>query len=277
MMDLEILEHALEITFIVFLMMVVVDWIDVRTRGRAKDWFSGNKFREYLISSFLSATPGCMGAFLNVSLYIHGFLSFGAIVGAMIATSGDESFVMFAEFPLIALLLHGLLFVFGVIFGFLTDSISRKFNLQPCAQCPSQVYHTEEHSLKHYFTEHIWKHIVRKHLLRVFFWTLFALAAVQLAESHLHLETFAVNNPHWMILFAALLGVIPESGPHLIVVMLFSQGSIPFSVLLTASLVQDGHGLLPMLSYSVRDTIRIKLFNLVYGLMVGYLALALGF
>ncbi|NOX38239.1 MAG: selenocysteine protein [Calditrichaeota bacterium] len=276
-MTLEILEHALEITFTVFLMMVVVDWIDVRTRGKAKEWFTGKKFREYVISAFLSATPGCMGAFLNVSLYIHGFLSFGAIVGAMIATSGDESFVMFAEFPLIALLLHVLLFVFGVLFGFITDTISKRWNIQPCTECPAQVYHHEEHSLKHYFTEHIWQHIIRKHLLRVFLWTLFALWIVALAERYLQVETFAMNNPYWMILFAALLGVIPESGPHLIVVMLYSQGSIPFSVLLTSSLVQDGHGLLPMLSYSVRDAVRIKAFNLVYGLLVGYAAMALGF
>ena len=33
------------------------------------------------------ATPGCLGAFMNVSLYVHGMISFGAIVGGTIATS----------------------------------------------------------------------------------------------------------------------------------------------------------------------------------------------
>ena len=45
--------------------------------------------------------------------------------------------------------------------------------------------------------------------------------------------------------------------------------AIPFSVLFTASFVQDGHGMLPMLSYSVKDSLLIKLLNYVFGVFVG--------
>jgi hypothetical protein len=34
------------------------------------------------------------------------------------------------------------------------------------------------------------------------------------------------------------------------------------SVLFTTSFVQDGHGMLPLLSYSIKDSILIKAFNL---------------
>lgn len=71
------------------------------------------------------------------------------------------------------------------------------------------------------------------------------------------------------LLFGALVGLIPESGPHLIFVTLFAQGLIPFSVLLTSSIVQDGHGMLPMLSYSLEDSMKLKAFNLIIGLTVG--------
>ena len=33
--------------------------------------------------------------------------------------------------------------------------------------------------------------------------------------------------------------------------------------------MQDGHGLLPLLSYTVKDAMLIKAFNLVFGLAVG--------
>lgn len=278
MFTVEILAHSLQITALVFLMMVLVDWIDVRTRGRVRDWVSGNKFREYLLSSFFGATPGCTGSFLNVSLYIHGFISFGALVGAMIATSGDESFVMFAEFPAVALLLHVLLFVLGIIFGFVTDFLVERLRIKTCEECEAQEYHpNQEGSLKHYVIEHIWHHIIKKHLLRIFLWTFFALWFIHLGTEYFNIEEFVRNNPHFMILLAALVGVIPESGPHLIFVMLFSQGTIPFSVLLTSSMVQDGHGMLPLLSYSVKDSIMVKLFNMMYGLIVGYFVLLLGF
>jgi hypothetical protein len=74
----------------------------------------------------------------------------------------------------------------------------------------------------------------------------------------------------------ALIGLIPESGPHLIFVTLFANGLIPFSVLFTSSFVQDGHGMLPMLSYSVKDSVLLKTFNLVFGLSLGLLFYAVG-
>ncbi len=278
MITLDVLTHSLQITALVFLMMVLVDWIDVRSRGKVRDWVSGKKFREYLISAFFGATPGCTGSFLNVSLYIHGFISFGALVGAMIATSGDESFVMFAEFPVVAFWLHVLLFVLGILFGFITDFLVELFNIKTCEECEAHAYHPEqEGSLKHYLTEHLWNHIVKKHLLRIFLWTFFALWAIHLGTEYFNVQELIRQNPHWMILVAALLGVIPESGPHLIFVMLFSQGTIPFSVLLTSSMVQDGHGMLPLLSYSVKDALMVKVFNMLYGLIVGYTVLLLGF
>jgi hypothetical protein len=83
-----------------------------------------------------------------------------------------------------------------------------------------------------------------------------------------------------MILFllvGALVGLIPESGPHLIFVTLFAQGLIPFSVLLTSSIVQDGHGMLPMLSYSLEDSIKLKAFNFTIGMTIGLLVFAAGF
>ena len=73
------------------------------------------------------------------------------------------------------------------------------------------------------------------------------------------------------------MGIIPESGPHLIFVMMYAQGLIPFSVLLTSSFVQDGHGMLPLLSYSLRDSILIKMINLAFGLAVGGIFFVLGF
>jgi hypothetical protein len=59
--------------------------------------------------------------------------------------------------------------------------------------------------------------------------------------------------------------------------MLFVKGLIPFSVLFASSVVQDGHGMLPMLSYSIKDSILIKIFNLVFGLALGTIIYALGF
>jgi hypothetical protein len=78
------------------------------------------------------------------------------------------------------------------------------------------------------------------------------------------------------LVIGAILGIVPESGPHLIFVMMYAQGLVPFSVLFTTSFVQDGHGMLPLLSYSIKDSLLIKAFNLVFGLTIGGVLLALG-
>jgi len=65
------------------------------------------------------------------------------------------------------------------------------------------------------------------------------------------------------------LGIIPESGPHMIFVMMYAAGLIPFSVLFVSSFVQDGHGMLPLFAVSLRDSLRVKAFNLGFGLAVG--------
>jgi hypothetical protein len=80
----------------------------------------------------------------------------------------------------------------------------------------------------------------------------------------------------WILVVGALIGIIPESGPHLIVVMMYAQGLVPFSLLFTTSFVQDGHGMLPLLSYSIKGSLFVKVFNLTFGLIAGGLLYLLG-
>jgi hypothetical protein len=129
---------------------------------------------------------------------------------------------------------------------------------------------------EHYLHDHIWEHIIKHHLFRVFLWSFGALLFVHWGLEFWNLETFLHQHMLWVLAIGALLGIIPESGPHLIFVMMYSQGLIPFSVLLTTSFVQDGHGMLPLLSYSLKDSLLIKLFNLIFGLAAGGFLFALG-
>lgn len=335
-----LISHSIMITLFVFVMMVFIDYINVLTRGRMTKVVKGGRNRQYLIASFLGSTPGCLGAFMNVSFYIRGLLSFGAMVGGMIATSGDEAFVMLALFPKKALLLFGLLFGIGIVFGWISDKVADFFNITPCAECKVPKIHEVDEcrcfapvvleefpgfsllrygiiifigviilalsfgivgpkvwnwqrvtiifSLsftlfivstvpEHYLKEHIWEHILKEHLWRVFLWTFGALFIIEIGMNFWNLEVFVKGHIFGVLLLSGLIAIIPESGPHLIFVMMFSKGLIPFSVLLTSSIVQDGHGILPLLSYSVKDSFLIKLFNFVIGLSLGSIFYAIGF
>jgi hypothetical protein len=175
-----IFKHAMMITVFVFVMMLLVDFIDTASKRRLSMLMQGGIWRQYALTSFLGSTPGCLGAFMNVSLYVHGVITFGAL--------------------------------FFVHWG-------------------------------------------------MAFW---------------NLQSFVQQNLMWVLVIGAVIGIIPESGPHLVFVMMYGQGLIPFSVLFTASFVQDGHGMLPLLSYSIKDSVLIKIFNLVFGLALGGIMYACG-
>jgi hypothetical protein len=275
---IDVIADTIEISGIVFLMMVLIDFFDVQTRGKIKSFINRSRWNQYLSSSFLGATPGCFGSFINVSMYMHGFLGLGAVSAGMIATCGDEAFVMLALFPEKAIALFFVLFIIAIPAGWLFDFLASIFNIKKSAACNLHEVHTQEkeRDYKHYFTVHIWRHIFLKHVLRIIVWTFVSLLAIYLFLDIIPLEDFARKNMGWIILIAALVGIIPESGPHIIFVTLYSTGLIPFSVLLTSSISQDGHGMLPMFSYSMRDSMVIKSYNLLIALCVGWIAFAFG-
>jgi len=273
----EVIQQTIQVTLLVFFMMTVVDIVNVQTRGRLSALLKhGKSWRQYVVASFIGATPGCMGAFTNVSLYVHGIISFGALAGAVAAASGDEAFVMLAMFPKTAILLFALLSVLGMLTGWLTDILVKKWNIATCQDCDVQQFHPAQEGFVHYVKDHIWSHIVKRHLWRTALWTFGALLVVEVGVHYWHLENLTSQYTLLLLVAGALFGLIPESGPHLIFVTMFADGLIPFSVLFTSSFVQDGHGMLPMLAYSVGDSMTIKAFNIVFGLTIGLLLYAAG-
>ena len=123
---------------------------------------------------------------------------------------------------------------------------------------------------EHFINEHIWEHVVKKHALSVFCWTFGALLVCEFGVHYLDLEHLISENMLWVMILAALIGIIPESGPHLIFVTLFAGGLAPFYILLVNSIVQDGHATIPLLAQSRKSFIWAKLVNVVVGLAVGF-------
>jgi hypothetical protein len=128
---------------------------------------------------------------------------------------------------------------------------------------------------EHFLEEHLWEHIVKKHLPRIFFWTFGALIIIQLITQYMDLEVWIKSNYFVVLIIAVLVGIIPESGPHMIFVTLFAQGSIPFSILLASSIVQDGHGTLPLLAVSKKTFIVLKVINVIVGFIIGLIGVIL--
>lgn len=353
-MILEILQNAVMVTGFVVIMMLLIECINIYTKGTWKKSLQSSGWKQLLMAVLLGLTPGCLGGFAVVSLFSHGMLSFGAMVACMIATFGDEAFVLYAVAPETALWMTLILFVIAMGVGGIVQLLFKNFtppftaahwelhqvDLQDenilgslvqnvkhfswkrgiiflgivafalCILCGGfehghemETAHTDHMSLftderglnllfvvlcfltaclvlkvkEHFLQEHLWHHIVKEHFLRIFLWTLGVVLLVVVLEETLDFNAWVQNNRVPVLLLAICIGLIPQSGPHILFISLFSQGVIPFSVLLTNSIVQEGHAGLPLFAESKKGFFWMKGISVIVGLIVGLLGYFLDF
>ena len=274
-----ILLATLEITGLVFLFMILVEFLELKYSHIFKKYLTHNKFTQYFFSSFLGSTPGCVGVYAVDTFYMAGIIGFGGVVAATIATFGDEAFVLFATSPKTALILGGLTFSLGIVGGYLATLTEKLFKLTFKPACCIEHHDGHDHNvnLKHFFKAHIWKHVFMKHIPKIFLWLFFSLLIISFLNEYIQLSDLIFKHQVATMFIAALVGLLPISGPNLLFMTLYLQGSIPFSILLANSIIQDGHGLLPIIGYSIEDALKIKIFNIIFGLIIGFLLLFIGF
>jgi hypothetical protein len=391
----EIFRNSVYITGLVIIMMLIIEYINVATKGRRLDNIQKSPFKQVILGGALGLIPGCMGGFVAVSLFSHNIFKFGGLVAAMISDTGDETFVMFAAIPGYTLLLKLLTFVLAIVAGLAINTFMSKGNTVPkhfdhnleihslhdshSERATSNIchnlrhlslarvaillgivvfmlslglgllehkhddmacihaneitiddhnhdhesvhdhehehdhreksahghHHSEIHShgnifnerwlnimfvfiagaaflmilsvTEHFLKEHVLRHVIYRHLLRVFIWTFGSLLIIYLLGLFMHYDKWMNDNQLIMLFIAITIGLIPESGPHIVFISLFIEGSIPFSVLLANSLVQNGHSGLPLLAESKKGFVKMKLIALTIGLIIGLLGYVAGF
>lgn len=341
----EALKTSIQITGLVMVMMLLIEYINVKSHGKTFAGLQNSKIKQVIFSTVLGLVPGCVGGFAVVSLFTHRIVSFGSLVAMMIASSGDEAFIMLAMIPKEAIILFAILTVVAVLAGIITDKL---FHVPaPFSKEHFEIHIDEEHNhpsifgksiisnLKsiskervlimagisififasifgiaghehqgvehhesfnifdekwinlaftgisiltlyltasaneHFIKDHLWHHVVKKHFKSIFFWTLGALVVIHFGIKFMNIESWIQQNVFIMILIAVLIGIIPESGPHIVFITLFAAGTVPFSVLLASSIVQDGHTTLPLLAESKKCFIKAKIINMIIGFSLG--------
>lgn len=84
---------------------------------------STHKNLQVPIASFFGALPGCGGAVVVVTQFVHRRISFGAFVAVLVATMGDAAFLLLAQKPALALMIFVVGWVTGTISGYIVDAI----------------------------------------------------------------------------------------------------------------------------------------------------------
>ena len=424
---IDALRNSILITGLVIVMMMMIESLNIESKGLFFKGLKKTRVGQVIFGALLGSIPGCMGGFATVSLYTHRMFSFGALIAMMIASSGDEAFIMLAMIPEQALVIFAVLFIVAVVTGIIVDYCNDKLHKRHChkddhSECDSEsdcdhgytvhcheehdealsecackivadtngheveseaesgimhsasrhygwrrivmfiglaVFiaalatgqlghdhgahthtddcatacthhsvhsshhsehnctddspHHDEHSCcthsanhtsvqahasinlldeqwmnvlfaglsilvllillfasDHFIEEHLWNHIIRKHLLTIFCWTFGVLLLVGIGLQYIKIDEWISSNTALMIILATLIGIIPESGPHMIFVTLYATGIVPLPVLLASSISQDGHSSLPLIAESRKSFLWAKLINCSVALIVGF-------
>ncbi len=343
----EVFRDSIMITCFVLVIMLIIEYINVRTGGNWSNFLKRSQLIQILFAGIIGVTPGCLGSYAIVSLYTHGILNFSSLTTAMIATFGDEALIIFSQRPDIAIKLAIILLSIGIFSGLLIKTLLKNRISLSAENFHLALHHAhddhnhynrtsliqqfknitfqraillfglllflfglisgqfaEDHGVfaagtidwikitsiagssaaiiivclvpNHFLHVHLWGHIIKKHFLKIFLWTLGALLLIHFFLDNVQLQEWVKTNPFLILLLALLIGVIPESGPHLIFFFMFTSGNLPFSVLVANSIVQDGHGALPLLAESKKSFLALKAVKLIIGFLIGVSGYFLG-
>ena len=426
-----ILQQTLIITTLVIGMMMVIEFINVRTGGLWSKRLQKSPWIQILFAIVMGVIPGCLGTYTVVSLYVHRVVNFPALMAALISTTGDEAFFMFSLFPEKALLINLILITLAIIVAtILQFSLKNKFlglrneelsfpvheneecshshhhhhsvkkniknisfvrallitlslgvlilvlsgiidgshhlnllmggqseesvmhsierqqstvNSQQsesivCVNNHSHCHHSESESEssvcvdsqshqsessvcvnghshqsvsvsessvcvnghshhnhggeadwiriilivlfvailiivivaeEHFLEEHLWQHVIKVHLPKIFFWTFGVILCLTILNNYVNIHDLIDSKPFIVLLIAILIGLIPQSGPHLIFLILFANGDLPLGIFLANCIVQDGHGALPLLAESRKAFFVSKAIKIGIALVVG--------
>ena len=396
----DILRNSILITGLVTIMMMLIEAVDLESHGRFFNGLKKTRTGQVAVSALLGLIPGCIGGFAAVSLYTQRLISFGALVAMMIASMGDEAFMLLALMPGQALWIFLLLFAVALVCGITIDFVIKWKNAgtppdtgtkpqidkdpdngtqtqidkdpdngmeaQPgrapgkgnerqemrhvhnqCRHCHEDdvrdkvsrhfgwrriillcgtavflialaagfldhEHHTHDagnamdmtaalsmnlldekwmnilfaalsitllviiwKASDHFVSDNLWRHIILKHMPVIFAWTFGVLAVAGIVMSYVEIDGWISQNTALMILLAAAIGLIPESGPHMIFVTLYAGGIVPFPVLLASAISQDGHSSLPLLAEDKRSFAYAKLLNCLIAIAAGFGAMLL--
>ncbi len=374
-----ILQQTLIITTLVLGMMMVIEFINVRTGGLWSKRLQKSSWIQILFAIIMGVIPGCLGTYTVVSLYVHRVLNFPALIAALITTTGDEAFFMFSLFPEKALLINLILVVLAVIIavvlqltmknkfigtsneisfpihenescshshhhehsvksniknisfvrallitlslgvlilvlsgvidgshhlnllmgGETEESVIHSFESHQVAESPSHHddchNHSHNHSHggeadwiriilivlfiailiivivaeEHFLEDHLWQHVIKIHLPKIFLWTFGVILCLTIINNFVNIHDIIDSKPFIVLLVAILIGLIPQSGPHLIFLILFTNGDLPLGIFLANCIVQDGHGALPLLAESRKAFFISKGVKIAIAILVG--------
>lgn len=269
----EALVRVFGIGIVVVPLLVLVEYFNHRYGNRLLEFFEKRRRAMPFWATVLGMLPGCNIAAATAVLYAKKYVSMGALIAAMIATS-DEAIYVFIPQKFNFLPLFGAKFLLAIAVGFAVDLITHRvcrgkhtpgvmLGDSKIGACCSIHEHKESFKGK---IEHALRHGV-KIILFVFI----VLFGFNLIKDIYGLDTIASSvlaTGKFQPALAGFFGLIPGCGTSVVLATLYTQKILTFAGALAGLSVASGDTLVVLLANKTSKKEITKIIAIVFGVSI---------
>lgn len=276
---------TLEVIPFLFVTYLILEFMENRMSKKALEKFEKAGPLGPIIGSALGALPQCGWSSAASTFYAGRVITIGTLFAVYLSTS-DEMIPIFIAggMPINEMLvLIGVKFVIGVIFGFLIDGIVRLFKLEKSKGKEKYEIHTlcerDRCSCNHH-DENSKSKVLRPAIIHTFQVTIFIFIItlllniiIVLIGGYENLSGLIAENKYLSVIGTSLIGLIPNCASSVVIAQLYVDGILGMGALLAGLLDAAGVGLIVLfrnnrpVKQNIIITISIFIISVIIGLL----------
>lgn len=263
---------SLKLLPFLFIAFFIIETIEHKLTNKARDIISKSGKLGPVIGSLLGVVPQCGFSVIATNLYITRIISLGTLIAIYLSTSDEMLPILIsnnADIKVILMIL-GIKFIVGMIFGYIIDMIFRK-NVEGDGSyeiCDSEHCGCGHgHSLIKSSLIHTFKTII--YILIITF--IINLAFEYLGETVL--SKLFLKDSILAPFLTSIVGLIPTCGASIMITELYLNKAINLGAAISGLLTGSGVAILVLFKSNKDKKENLKILGLVYGIgaIVGFI------
>ena len=269
----EPISESISLIPFLFFIFVIIEIIENYFSEKIQEISINSKVYGPLIGSLIAIIPQCGFSVIATILYTKRYITVGTLIAVYLATSDEAIPILLLnpdKFSMIIPILAIKLFI-GIFFGYLFDFIFKsnlKFLNSEVIIDESGCCHNKIHSTIRTLFVHPLKHTFNVFVFILLFNTFLSIGITKYGNI---ISGFFDINRYFQVLLSSLIGLIPNCGASVLIVMLYLKNVLSFSALISGLSSNAGLGLLVLFknNSSVKNSIFITFMLFVISCFVG--------
>ena len=271
------LEHSAKMLPFLIVAFAVLEILEARFEEKSSDIIEKAGNTGPFLGALLGLIPQCGFSVIGSNFYAKRIITLGTLIAIYLSTSDEALLIMLTSPQHITdvILILALKFAIGLIAGYIIDLILRKkaTEREECHHCHHHDDSCEDEELigeEHCCSHTDWKAIIKCTAKRTVSVFAFLFAIVFILEILMHyigeenIAAFMLNGSVFQPLITALIGLIPNCAPSVILAQLYIEGAIGLGSVISGLCTSAGAGLIVLFRVNRGWKSNLSIVGLLY-------------